>query len=105
LISNKLSQGYTSASFTPFQPVDTVDSVDPLHQYAAASAAAGLTPFEVRFVPLRQNGAGYAFPCDDQGRVNLDALPACTMRNYLYARAMIGLEYERPVVVPTACTC
>ena len=56
--------------------------------------------FEVRFASLYRQGSGYAFPCDPQGHVDLDALSERARNNYLYARAMIGREIAMPRVLP-----
>jgi hypothetical protein len=58
--------------------------------------------FEMRFSALNPNGASLCFPCNCAGQVNLDGLSSTVKREYLYARAMIGLEYGYPVVV--CCT-
>ena len=54
--------------------------------------------FELRFVPLRDDAAACAFPCDHQGRVQLDALSERARTDYLFARAVVGFHYARPVV-------
>ena len=54
--------------------------------------------FEIRFWSLFKEGRALAFPCDADGHVDLDALPARGFDNYLMARAMIGREYAMPVV-------
>jgi hypothetical protein len=54
--------------------------------------------FEVRFMSLFRQGSGYAFPCDGQGHVNLDALSERARNNYLYARAMVGRDIGMPCV-------
>ena len=54
--------------------------------------------FEVRFASLFSQGRGFAFPCDGQGRVDLDALSERARNNYFYARAMIGREHGFPCV-------
>lgn len=56
--------------------------------------------FEVRFASLFRQGRGFAFPCDGQGRVDLDALSERARNNYLFARAMVG----RDNAVPRVCT-
>jgi hypothetical protein len=53
----------------------------------------------MRFSALAPNGACLRFPCNCSGQVNLDGLSGTVKREYLYARAMIGLEYDYPVVV------
>lgn len=51
--------------------------------------------FEIRFRSLFREGRGFAFPCDPAGRVNLESL---SERGYLFARAMVGREFEAPSV-------
>ncbi len=57
-----------------------------------------LPKFEIRFASLYRPGRGYAFPCDQQGHVDLDALSERSRTNYLYARAMIGRENSMPCI-------
>ena len=57
-----------------------------------------LPSFEVRFASLYTPGRGYAFPCDRQGRVDLDALSERARANYLFARGMVGREIATPCV-------
>ena len=54
--------------------------------------------FELRFPSLFIEGRGLAFPCDAQGRVDLDALGERACLNYLYARALVGRDYACPSV-------
>jgi hypothetical protein len=56
----------------------------------------------VRFDALSQYGSARIFPCGVSGQVDLDSLSSRDKREYLYARAMIGLEFAYPVVV--CCT-
>ena len=56
--------------------------------------------FQLRFQSLFDPGRGYAFPCDEKGRVDLDALSERARTNYLYARAMVGREVTTPAVCP-----
>lgn len=64
------------------------------------SPAAALPDFELRFQSLFAPGHAYAFPCDRQGRVELDALSDRARDCYLYARAVVGREFASPAVVP-----
>ena len=57
--------------------------------------------FELRFQSLFHEGRGLAFPCDAEGRVDLDALSERGRVNYLYARTLIGRDYSVPAVCPT----
>ncbi len=53
---------------------------------------------EIRFQSLFNEGRALAFPCDAEGRVELDALSSRARDNYLYARAVVGREYAHPCV-------
>ena len=54
--------------------------------------------FELRFDALFVEGRGLSFPCDAQGRVEMDTLSARGRDNYLYARAVVGREFRTPSV-------
>jgi hypothetical protein len=56
---------------------------------------------EIRFQSLFRE-RGLCFPCDAQGHVELDALSDRARENYLYARAVVGVEFAYPKVCPTA---
>lgn len=58
------------------------------------------TCYELRFRSLFDEGRGYAFPCDAQGHVDLDAMSERARTNYLYARTVIGRELAMPSVLP-----
>lgn len=55
--------------------------------------------YELRFQSLFNEGRALAFPCDAQGRVDMDALSDRARGNYLYARAVVGREYATPSVL------
>jgi hypothetical protein len=55
--------------------------------------------YELRFERLARNGIGYAFPCDADGHVDLDALSQRELNDYLYARHAIGYEFAPPSVL------
>ncbi|MEW6704028.1 MAG: hypothetical protein AB1430_04175 [Pseudomonadota bacterium] len=57
--------------------------------------------YVLRFQSLFEEGRAYAFPCDEQGHVDLDALSERARNNYLYARAVIGREVAMPAVERT----
>jgi hypothetical protein len=61
---------------------------------------ADIAAYELRFQSLFDEGRAYAFPCDEQGRVDMDALSDRARQNYLYARAVIGREVAMPSVRP-----
>jgi hypothetical protein len=54
--------------------------------------------YELRFRSLFDEGRAYSFPCDARGLVAVSALSDRALCNYLYARAMIGREYDLPRV-------
>ena len=58
--------------------------------------------FEVHFRSLLRRGFELIFPCDREGRVNLDALSERAKVDYLFARAMVGRQYAGPAVCPSA---
>ncbi len=55
--------------------------------------------YVLRFQSLFHEGRALAFPCDAQGRVDMDALSDRARGNYLYARAVVGREYATPAVL------
>jgi hypothetical protein len=55
--------------------------------------------YELRFLSLSSAGRGYAFPCDAQGHVDMDALSDRARNNYLYARALMGRDVSWPAVM------
>jgi hypothetical protein len=57
---------------------------------------------ELRFRSLFDGGRALAFPCDAQGRVDLDALSERARTNYLYARGLVGRDFAYPSVQPQA---
>ena len=56
---------------------------------------------EIRYQSLFR-GPSLCFPCDERGAVELDALSDRARENYLYARAVVGLEYAYPSVCQRA---
>jgi hypothetical protein len=54
----------------------------------------------LKFDSLAQPGRGFAFPCDATGQVNLDSLSDAALRNYLFARTVVGREFQVPHVEP-----
>jgi len=66
----------------------------PAHPLAAAHPLHHM----VCFVSLFTAGRSLRFPCDEQGRVDLDTLSERARANYLFARAMVGRDYSVPSV-------
>jgi hypothetical protein len=71
---------------------------------AAMNMPSTCADFEIRFDDLFHCGRWLTFPCDAQGRVDIDALSERSRNNYLYARAMVGREYSMPSLCPHILT-
>lgn len=60
--------------------------------------------YELCFQSLRDRREVLRFPCDEAGRADMDAMDRATLNNYLYARALLGLDFsmasipQRPVL-------
>jgi hypothetical protein len=54
--------------------------------------------YELRFQSLFSQGRGWAFPCDAEGHVDMDAMSDRARDSYLFARALVGLEVAHPRV-------
>ena len=54
--------------------------------------------YEMTFLSLFDERAAFSFPCDHEGRVDIDRLSEKARTNYLFARAMIGRDYALPLV-------
>ena len=52
----------------------------------------------IKYQSLFNEGRALCFPCDEQGRVDLDALSERARQNYFYARAVVGREFATPSV-------
>jgi hypothetical protein len=60
--------------------------------------------YELHFRSLFDAHRGFAFPCDQGGRVDIDALSDRARNNYLFARALVGRDLSRPDVEPITVT-
>jgi hypothetical protein len=74
------------------------ESLQTVQVQAPAQDASRAAAYVLRFQSLFDEGRAYAFPCDAKGQVDLDALSEKARNNYLYARAVIGLEVAMPHV-------
>lgn len=83
------------------QPALQLVSVHP-SAAPARSQHVAVARHEVVYSALFRQGHGLAFPCDERGEVDLDALAAPARRNYLAARERVGIDYALPVVRPMA---
>jgi hypothetical protein len=64
----------------------------------AAARVSTQSPYHLHFPSLFHEGRGYAFPCDADGHVDIDALSDRARNNYFYARTVIGREFALPAV-------
>ena len=55
--------------------------------------------FELRFRHLFRPGRAFAFPCDAEGKVNLDAMSERCRNSYFYVRTVVGSEVDVPRVL------
>jgi hypothetical protein len=58
--------------------------------------------YELRFAGVSSGKRGYAFPCDETGRVDIDELTDRDRTNYFYARTVVGKELSAPIVAPVS---
>jgi hypothetical protein len=56
--------------------------------------------FELVYAPIH-SGPSLAFPCDEAGIVEMNALSERARSNYLLARALVGRDFYAPTVVRT----
>jgi hypothetical protein len=56
------------------------------------------TGFEIWFASLFREGRALSFPCDREGRVDLDVIGERDRNNYFFARTTIGRAYAKPMV-------
>jgi hypothetical protein len=63
------------------------------------STAPAVASYEIRFQSLFKEGRALSFPCDRDGRFDLEHAPERLRSNYLFARAMLGREFAMPVVL------
>ena len=63
------------------------------HELSSSKTACTLS-----FRSLFGTDRGFVFPCDQQGRVDMDTLSERARNNYFYARAMMGRELTYPSV-------
>lgn len=68
---------------------------------ASTLRSEGVARYELRYQSLFNHGRGYAFPCDAEGRVDIDALNERLRVNYLYAHMLVGQDFSVPAVCVT----
>ena len=55
--------------------------------------------FELRFRHLFKPGRAFAFPCDAEGKVDLDGMSERCRNSYFYVRTVVGSEVDVPRVL------
>ncbi len=70
-----------------------------LHQLSMSTDTSPAVRYELRFQSLSNAGRAYAFPCDAEGNVDLDALSDKARINYLHARTVVGRDFSFPAVI------
>lgn len=89
----------TSNSLHAVQVSRLTRAAEPTAPEAAdANCADAAARYELRFRSLFDEGRGYAFPCDADGVVDLDALSEKARNSYFYAHTVIGRELSIPAV-------
>jgi hypothetical protein len=64
--------------------------------------SSGPANYELRYESLFNAGHAYAFPCDAEGHVDLEALSERARKNYLYVCTVVGREFSMPMLVVRA---
>lgn len=55
--------------------------------------------YELSYLTRIGGDGGYSFGCDAQGTVDMNAMTERARNNYLYARAVVGIELQRPTIL------
>jgi hypothetical protein len=55
------------------------------------------TAYTLVYLPIH-GGGGFAFPCDEAGTVDMNALGDRARDDYLLARALVGRDFHSPTV-------
>lgn len=50
--------------------------------------------YELRFQSLRDRREVLRIRCDEAGRADMDTMDTATLNNYLYARALLGMDFS-----------
>ena len=64
-----------------------------------STSAQAVASYEIRFQSLFKEGRALSFPCDPEGRVDLDQANDRLRSSYMFARSMLGREYAMPVIL------
>ncbi len=65
-------------------------------QSTQSSSAAN---YQLKYQSLKRLESVLVFPCDAQGRVEMNGLSERARNDYLFARAVVCFEFARPAVV------
>lgn len=61
--------------------------------HSSGEVGAERVDYKLRIQSLRDKQDVLTFPCDESGCVDMDAMDDATRNRYLYARALVGIEY------------
>lgn len=64
----------------------------------SSGSSHGPCGYELVFMPLHQ-GRSFAFPCSEEGVVDLDQLAEQALNNYLLVRGLVGRDLQVPTIV------
>ena len=71
---------------------------------AATLHATAATTHYLVFGSLFPSVRSLTFPCDPAGHVDMDEMSERALDNYLFARTVVGRDYQVPVVVAAPAT-
>ena len=54
--------------------------------------------YELYFQSSLRAGSGWSFPCDADGHVDMNAMTERVRNNYLFARALVAIDFHVPQV-------
>lgn len=54
--------------------------------------------YELHFQTLLRPGRSWAFSCDAEGNVDMNVMTERSRNNYLFARALVGIDLDTPRV-------
>lgn len=65
-----------------------------------ATSANAVSTHYLRFPYLFDEGRARAFPCDAQGRVDVESMSPTLRQNFDLTQNLVGRDYGSPTVVP-----
>lgn len=59
-----------------------------------------MSEFQLRFTALYEQGKGYTFPCDNEGRPMVNEMSNKEIHSYNEVHQMVGIEVSYPTKEP-----